>query len=61
MKKPRGARRPTGGQKLTLAIVTCVNLVLTLVLAVMRRQDTLRAIRDDSRLRVLLEQNSGKQ
>lgn len=50
MKKQKGAgrRKPGNGSKLALAIVTCINLALTLVLAVMRRQDTLKAVRDDS-------------
>lgn len=55
MKKQKGAgrRKPGNGSKLALAIVTCINLALTLVLAVMRRQDTLKAVRDDSRLKLL--------
>ena len=38
MKKRRGAGRgkPGTGPKLLLAIVTCVNLILTLLLAVMQ-------------------------
>ncbi len=64
MKKKSGARRrPGNGQKLALAVVTLLNLVLTLVLAVMRRQETLCAIRNEDRLKVLWEQpdSSGKQ
>ncbi len=63
MKKKSGARRrPGNGPKLALAVVTFLNLALTLVLAVMRRQETLRAIREEDRLKVLLEQpdSSGK-
>lgn len=63
MKKKSGARRrPGNGQKLALAVVTFLNLALTLALAVMRRQETLRAIREEDRLKVLLEQpdSSGK-
>ncbi|NBJ88609.1 hypothetical protein [Acutalibacter sp. 1XD8-36] len=63
MKKKSGARRrPGNGSKLALAVVTFLNLALTLALAVMRRQETLRAIREEDRLKVLLEQpeSSGK-
>jgi len=63
MKKQNGARRkctprrkPGNGSNLALAIVTCINLILTLVLAVLRRQDTLRAIQGDGKVRLLLEQ-----
>ncbi len=57
MKKKSGARRKPGkGAKLILAVVTLINLSLTLILAVLRRQDTLRAIREDGRLKLLLEQ-----
>ena len=57
MKKKSGARRrPGNGQTRALAVVTFLNLALTLALAVMRRQETLRAIREEDRLKVLLEQ-----
>ena len=39
--------------------MTCVNLILTLLLAVMRRQDTLRAIQGEDRLKLLLEKAQG--
>lgn len=61
MKKYRGAGRERSGSagRLALAILTCVNLLLTLTLAVMRRQDTLKAVRGDGKLRLLLEQADG--
>lgn len=67
MKKQTGSgrkgapRRKSGkGPDLALAIVTCINLALTLALAVLRRQDTLRAIQGDGKVRVLLEQADNK-
>lgn len=61
MRKQRGAgRRKSGtGPRLALAVVTCINLALTLILAVMRRQDTLKALRGDGRVKLLLEQADG--
>lgn len=58
MKKRKGAgrRRPGYGGKLALAIVTCLNLALTLALSVQRRQAVLRAVREDGNVRLLLEQ-----
>lgn len=58
MKKRSGAgrKKPGTGPRLALAIVTCLNLTLTLILAVMRRQDTLKAVRDGGKLKLLLEQ-----
>lgn len=58
MKKSKGAgrRKPGYGGKLALAIVTCVNLVLTLALSVQRRRDVVRALREDGKVRLLLEQ-----
>lgn len=60
--KPGTSQRRSGtGPKLVLAAVTCVNLILTLVLAVMRRQDTLKALRGDGKLKLLLEQSEDEQ
>lgn len=58
MKKRKGAgrRKPGYGGKLVLAIVTCVNLALTLALSVQRRRDVVRALREDGKVRLLLEQ-----
>lgn len=57
-RKPGTDRRKSGtGPKLVLAAVTCVNLILTLALAVLRRQDTLRVLRGDGKLKLLLEQS----
>lgn len=62
MKKHRGQarRKPSAGPKLALAIVTCLNLTLTLILAILRRQDTLKAISSDGRLKLLLDQPDSK-
>lgn len=60
-RKPAPKRKPGTGPKLVLAAVTCVNLILTLVLAVMRRQDTLKALRGDGKLKLLLEQSEDEQ
>lgn len=62
MKKHRGqARRKPGiGPRLALAILTCLKLALILTLAVMRRQDTLKAISTDGRLKLLLDQPDSK-
>lgn len=60
-KPATGQRRSGTGPKLVLAAVTCVNLILTLVLAVMRRQDTIRALRGDGKLKLLLEQSEDGQ
>lgn len=54
-----GAKRPprrksgTGG-KIFLALITFCNLLLSLLLAVQRRQETLRAVREDETVKVLL-------
>lgn len=59
-KKPAPAKKPGTGPKLLLAAVTCVNLLLTLVLAVLRRQDTLRAVSGDGQVKLLLEKGADK-
>ena len=54
--KAAGRRgKPGTGAKLALAIVTCINLALTLALSVRRRQDVLRAVSQDGRVPLLLE------
>jgi len=55
-RKGAGRRRTGNGGKLALAIVNCINLALALALAVQRRRDVIRALREDGKVRVLLEQ-----
>lgn len=63
-KQPKGGakrRRGSGtGPKLALAIVTAINLALTLALSVMRRQEVLRAVNQDGAVKLLLEQEAAK-
>ena len=39
-----------------MGIVSCIQLALALALAVQRRQGVIRALREDGKVRVLLEQ-----
>ena len=55
------ARRPGTGAKICLGIITVINLVLTIVASVQRRQDTLRAIKEDDRVQLLLKQQPLKE
>lgn len=48
-------RKPGTGARLALALVTCVNLLLTLALSIQRRKDVLRAVNEDGRVKLLLE------
>ena len=52
----RAAPKKSGGMagKIFLALITFCNLLLSLLLAVQRRQDTLRAVREDEKVKVLL-------
>lgn len=59
-KKGAGRRRPGNGGKLALAIVTCINLALTLALSVQRRREVVRALREDGKVRLLLEQTESE-
>lgn len=59
--KKSGARRKAGtGSKLVLAIVTMINLGLTLSLSLMRRQEILRAVNEDGKVKLLLEQDAAQ-
>ena len=62
MKKIKGARRKPGvGGKIALAVVTCLNLALTLALTAARRQEVLRAVRnDEGTVQLLLEKTKEK-
>ena len=55
-RKGAGRRRTGNGGKLALGIVSCIQLALALALAVQRRQAVSRALREDGKVRVLLEQ-----
>ena len=55
-RKGAGRRRRGNGGKLALGIVSCIQLALTLALAVQRRRDVIRALREDGKVRLLLEQ-----
>lgn len=59
MKKDKGARRKKGkGGEVFLAVVTMVNLGLTLALALVRRRDVIRAVEDEEgRIKVLVEES----
>lgn len=55
--RPAGAGRSRGkgtGPKLVLALVTFLNLALSLVLAVYHRRETLRVLRDEAGALTLL-------
>ena len=54
--RPRGAgrRRPGAAGKLALGLVTLLNAVLSLALAVYNRRETLRVLRDESGALTLL-------
>lgn len=64
MKKQKGsaARRhkPSTGARLTLAIVTLLNLALTLALALVRRQEVLRAVNENGQVKLLLEKSQNE-
>ncbi len=42
------------GAKLFLALVTFLNLLLSFLLAVMRRQEVIKAVEEDEKVKVLL-------
>lgn len=55
-RKGAGRRRRGNGGKLALGIVSCIQLALALALAAQRRQAVIRALREDGKVRLLLEQ-----
>ncbi|RKJ41365.1 hypothetical protein D7X94_03485 [Acutalibacter sp. 1XD8-33] len=62
MAKKGGARRKPGtGAKLALGIVTFLNLLLTLLLSLERRQSVLRAVNQDGAVKLLLEEGKKKE
>lgn len=54
-KNQKKAAQKTGtGAKLFLALVTFLNLLLSFLLAVMRRQEVIKAVEEDEKVKVLL-------
>ncbi len=55
-KNQGGAGRKKGGTagKVALAVVTCCNLVLSLLLALLRRQEIIHAVRENDEVKVLV-------
>lgn len=61
MKKNGARRKPSTGAKIFLAVVTCLNLMLTLALAILRRVEVIHAIEGDEDVKVLLTSAAAKQ
>ena len=61
MKKKGARRKPSTRGKIFLAVVTCINLILSLVLAVLRRVEIVHAIEGDEDVKVLLTTQAAKQ
>ncbi len=61
MKKKNGARRrPSTKGKIFLAVVTCINLALSLALSLLRRAEVIHAIEGDEDVKVLLTWEAAK-
>ncbi|NBI17285.1 hypothetical protein D1841_06110 [Neglecta sp. X4] len=60
MKKQGARRRPGTGAKIFLAVVTCVNLMLTLALSILRRVEVIHAIEGDEDVKLLLTTQTAK-
>lgn len=54
MKKSGARRRPGTGAKIFLAVVTFLNLLLTLALSLLRRAEIVHAIEGDEEVKVLV-------
>lgn len=54
MKKSGARRRPGTGAKIFLAVVTFLNLLLTLALSLLRRAEIVHAIEGDEEVKVLI-------
>ena len=52
--KKKGKKKGIGG-KILLAIVTCFNLILSVLLHLLRRQEVLHAVQGSDEIKVLLE------
>lgn len=58
-KKGAARRKPSIGAKLLLGVVTMINLALTLVLALERRREVVRAVNSqEGRIQLLLEKEA---
>ncbi len=53
-KKQKGRPRHSTAGKLTLAVVTCVNLGLGLALSILNRREVIHAVQEDEDVKVLL-------
>ncbi len=60
MKKQGARRRPGTGAKIFLAVVTCVNLMLTLALSILRLVEVIHAIEGDEDVKLLLTTQAAK-
>lgn len=60
MKKQGARRRPGTGAKIFLAVVTCINLMLTLALSILRRVEVIHAIEGDEDVKLLLTTQAAK-
>lgn len=61
MKKQGARRKPGTGAKIFLAVVTFLNLLLTLALAVLRRVEIIHAIEGDEDVKVLITTQAAKE
>ncbi|NBK78243.1 hypothetical protein D5272_06475 [bacterium D16-76] len=60
MKKSGARRKPGTGAKIFLAVVTFLNLLLTLALALLRRAEIVHAIEGDEDVKVLVTSAAAK-
>ena len=60
MKKSGARRKPGTGAKIFLAVVTFLNLLLTLALALLRRAEIVHAIEGDEDVKLLLTTQAAK-
>lgn len=59
MKKNGARRRPSTGGKIFLAVVTCINLSLSLALALLRRAEVIHAVEGDEGVKVIMAAGRG--
>ena len=60
MKRQGARRRPGTGAKIFLAVVTCVNLMLTLALSILRRVEVIHASEGDEDVKLMLTTQAAK-
>jgi len=60
MKRNGARRKPSTGAKICLAVVTCINLMLTLALSILRRVEIIHAIEGDEDVKVLITAEAAK-